>query len=315
MPLLRATATLGSMQLREPDRARFVEINRTRLRVWEWGSEDSPAIICAHGAYDHGRMWDGLAPALTDRGFRVVAPDLRGHGDSGRLANGYLWVVGAIDLALLAREVGPPVGLIGHSFGAGQAMYVAGVFPELVRWVVSVDGLGPPSEHFGGGDITEMATRSVEGTERVLFAPPRVYATLDEMADRRGKVNVRLPREWLEHLVRHGAIETEGGFAWKSDPMFSTGAPDEFDIDHLLAEFDMLERPLLVLTGTEEDAWTGLPAADLEQRLSRLRGARHVVIEGAGHYVHVEQCDRVLAAIDEFIAEVAAPCAAGGGEA
>ncbi|MHB8466623.1 MAG: alpha/beta fold hydrolase [Acidimicrobiales bacterium] len=289
--------------LREPDRARFVHVNRIRLRVWEWGDEHAPAIICAHGAQDHGRMWDGFAPQLADLGYRVLAPDMRGHGDSGRISSGHVWGASALDLALLARSSGPPVGFVGHSFGSGQLMWVAAVWPELVRWVVSLDGLGPPPAAFADRDLGEAVTSSLRAASRAL-GPPRVYASRDEMIERRRRANPRMPREWLEHLVRHGAREVEGGFAWKSDPKFSVGFPGDFSLEHLQAEHALLTRPVLALTGGEHDTWSELSPAELEQRMAHLPRARHQVIEGAGHYLHIEAPDAVLAEVRSFLDEV-----------
>lgn len=286
----------------------MVEINRTVLRVWEWGDPDAPAILCAHGAYDHGRMWDGLAPRLAALGFRVVAVDLRGHGDSGRLSSGAVWAASALDLGLMARRLGPPVGAIGHSFGAGQIMYAAGVWPESFAWVVNLDGLGPPGEDGGGEfDIAAGATRSVESVERLRSRPARTYASLDDMVARRQGVNVRLPAAWTRHLVEHAAMpHPDGGFTWKFDPMFQVGFPGDFDGEYLEAEHAMVECPVLVLTGGEDDTWSELSLAAIEARLVHLADHRHRVIEGAGHYVHVEQPDTVVAAIEEFLDEIGA---------
>lgn len=290
------------MHLPAPERSGFLEVNRTQLRLWEWGEESAPAIVCVHGAYDHGRMWDELAPRLAGLGFRVVAPDLRGHGDSGRLGSGQMWAASALDLALLIRQLGAPVGLIGHSFGAGQAMYVGGVWPELVRWVVNIDGLSEP--HQVQRPLAERAADSVAAAERVLLRPPRVYASLEEMVERRGSVNRRLPRPWVEHLVRHGARPAEGGFVWKSDPMFSVGMPEDWGPEYDAAELALLTRPLLVLTGAEADTWSEMSPADVDARVAGLLDARHHAVEGAGHYVHIEQPDTVLAAVAAFVTEV-----------
>ena len=289
---------------REPDRATFVEVNRIRLRVWEWGDESAPAIICAHGAQDHGRMWEDMAPRLAGLGYRVLAPDIRGHGDSGRLSSGHVWAAAAIDFGVLAGASGPTVGLVGHSFGAGQMMWVAAVWPELVRWVVSLDGLGPPPAAFGDRDIADVATAGLNAAERAMVQPPRVYASLDDMVERRRRANPRLPTEWLWHLVRHGAREVEGGYVWKSDPMFPVGLPADFSIEHLNAEHALIRCPVLALTGGEHDTWSELSPAEVADRLAHLPTARHEVVAGAGHYLHIEQPDAVFEAIRGFLAEV-----------
>jgi len=260
-------------------------------------------VICAHGAHDHGRMWDDFAPRLAARGYRVVAPDLRGHGDSGRLPHGHVFAATSMDLAMLARQLGPPVGLIGHSFGAGLSMFAAGVWPDVFRWFVNLDGLGPPGD-FDDAERADLATNtanSLERAEKVLFGSPRVYASLDEMVDRRAQTNHRLPRPWIEHLVRHGAKVAEGGFTWKADAAFRVGLPGDFDIDYLKAEHELVKCPVLVLTGGEDDTWSDHSPEVIAERLAYYREARHEVISGAGHYVHVEQPDAVLEAIARFL--------------
>ncbi|QGG96709.1 alpha/beta fold hydrolase [Actinomarinicola tropica] len=292
------------MELAEPHRTRVVEVNRTTLRVWEWGTPGDPPVICAHGAHDHGRMWDEVAPAVAAHGYHVVAPDLRGHGGSGRISSGHLWEACSLDLALLAREVGDPVGLLGHSFGGGLSLYVAAVWPELVRWVVDIDGLGPPADAFEeDDDLVGAATTALDALEKLRARPPRVYASLEEMASRRGQVNVRLPPEWLLHLARHGAHPVEGGWTWATDPVFNIGFPGDFGPEVLLAQYALVDRPVLVLTGTEEDAWTGLPEDELAERVAAL-GAEHQAVPGAGHYVHIEQPGVVIDAVLRFATEV-----------
>ena len=293
------------MPLPEPDRSGFVELNRTRLRLWDWGDPAAPPVICVHGAYDHGRMWDGLAPELAALGYRVVAPDLRGHGDSGRLSSGAAWAASALDLALLARHLGPPVGLVGHSFGGGQALYVAGVWPELVRWVVNLDGLGPrPAALDPPEDPAGLTADLLAGAERTLSRPPRVHASAEALVARRRAINVRMPEEWLEHLVRHGTRPAEGGLVWKADPMFGVGLPAAFDLDALHAEHEAVVTPVLVLTGEEHDTWSEMTPEELSDRLTHLPTARHHVVPGAGHYVHLERPDVVLAEIGAFLREV-----------
>ena len=292
---------------RPPDRFGFVEVNRARLRIWEWGALDAPLVLCAHGAADHGRMWDGLAPRLADAGRRVVALDLRGHGDSSRLSAGEVWLAVAVDLVLAARRLSDrPAGLVGHSFGGGEAGYAAALCPDQFSWVVNLDGLGPPEDELVMVDIAEVARSSVEGALRVLSRPPRVWASQEEMAERRAAMNPRLSPAWIRHLVEHGSRAVKGGWVWKLDPLFNVGMPNDFDSERLAEENRLHRPPLLVITGAEHDNWSEMSDSEVEDRMSAWPGARHRRIRGAGHYVHVEQPDLVLAAITEFISEVEA---------
>ncbi len=291
---------------REPDRAELVEVNRTTLRLWCWGDPADEPVLLLHGAYDHGRMFDDLGPRIAELGYHAIALDFRGHGDSGPLDTGFAWALIHLDLALLVRDiVRRPVGVIAHSFGAGQGVGLAGVFPELVRWLVVIDGLGPPEVAFTMPDDICAAVRdNALRTDRALFAARRSSATVAEMAARRGAQNLRLTPEWAEHLARHGTRPApDGGYVWKADPMFGLGVPSEFDLELLAEEQRRVQCPVLVITGTEHDTWRDLSAAEEAQRVGWLR-ARHVAVPNAGHYVHLEDPVATMAAIVAFVGEV-----------
>jgi len=295
--------------LDEPDRAELVAVNRTELRLWCWGDATAPVVLLLHGAYDHGRMFDDLAPRVAALGYHAIALDFRGHGDSGPLDTGFAWALLHLDLALLVRDVvGPPVGVIAHSFGAGQAMGLAGAFPELVRWLVVMDGLGPPPDALVPPDDIRAAIRTnAARTDRILFdRHRREWSTIREMAAYRRSQNPRLSPEWAEHLARHGSRRgPDGGFVWKADPMFGLGVPSEFNVELLAEEQGRVQRPVLVITGTEHDTWRDLTPEQEAERVGWLR-ARHVTIPGTGHYLHLEDPERTMAAIRAFVDEVEA---------
>jgi pimeloyl-ACP methyl ester carboxylesterase len=294
------------MVLAEPDRSTFVEVNHTRLRVWHWGDPHDPVVLAMHGGFDHGRMFDELAPRVVALGYHVVAVDMRGHGDSGRLTSGTTWLTQILDTALLLRELGAPAGIIGHSMGGGQALNVAGAFPELVRWVVNIDGLGPP-EHVmvDPEDPGQAMSDNLERALRILRRPPREWESLDAMADQRGGINVRLPRDWLLHLAEHGSsLGPNGGRTWKSDPIITVDLPSPFGYEQLLAQHRSVQCPVLVLTGDQPDAWTEVNGDELAKRVANLSDVRHTLVPGAGHYVHIEDPDATMRAVEAFLDEV-----------
>lgn len=300
--------TMGDGGFAAPDRARFIDVNRTRLRAWCWGDPADPPVLLAHGAHDHGRMWDDFAPRVADLGFHAVAVDLRGHGDSGRVASGMVWVASTLDLCELARVLaedagtpGEPIGMIGHSMGGGQVLSAAGTVPERVAWVVNLDGLGPPADAFPEVDPVADTTAAVDRIVKVRGRPPRVWPTRAELAARRGAINVRLPQRFLDHLVEHGTIETEGGFVSKTDPVFDLGIPDGFSIEMILEGYRDVQVPVLALMSSEDDAWTELSDEEVARRVQALPDARWRSVPGAGHYVHVENPDFVIAETESFL--------------
>jgi pimeloyl-ACP methyl ester carboxylesterase len=291
-----------------PDRATFLDVNRTRLRAWCWGDPAAPPVVLVHGAYDHGRTWDHFAPRLVALGFQVVAIDVRGHGDSGRLSSGAIWSASTLDLCELARVLAPapgvPIGMIGHSMGGGQVLTAAATTPERFAWLVNLDGLGPPADGFVRGDLVEEATQSLREIDKFRYTPPRPWPSRDELVDRRGAINVRLPRRFLEHLVEFGTREVEGGFVWKWDPHFRIGIPNGFSLESILVQYRHVVTPTLVLVSSEEDAWTEVHDEEAARRVAMLGDGRLESVPGAGHYVHVEQPDFVLDRITAFLDEI-----------
>ena len=289
--------------LPQPDRATFVDVNRIRLRVWEWGDPGAPMVLAAHGAYDHGRMFDEIASQVAGLGYHVRAVDLRGHGDSGATHTGHTFDAAVLDLGMLTVDHGAPVGLLGHSMGAGMLSRVAATWPAHVRWLVSLDSLGPPGSDFADLDPGEAATGGWAGLVKTLGRDQRVFPDLAAMKAQRSAVNVRLPERWLDHLVEHGTVAVEGGHSWKCGSIFSTWLPDGFEPSWVTSDFARVECPVLALMGVEDDAWV-FPAEEIPERSSHLRDLRLRTVPGAGHYVHLEQPDIVMDAVRTFLAEV-----------
>jgi pimeloyl-ACP methyl ester carboxylesterase len=284
------------LDLPEPDRAELVDLGRAVLRCWEWGAVDAPPVVLVHGAYDHGRMFDGLAPRLADAGFRAVAVDLRGHGDSSPLDTGFAWALMITDLALLVGHLGAgPVPFVAHSFGSGLTMGLAGARPDLVSALVSLDGLGPPAAALGAPSegLREAVQREFDRADRDLLGAPRSFASVEELAARRLRATPRLGDGWALHLARHGTRPAPGGgWVWKADPRFAAAVPSDFDIDMFEVEMRLVRCPVLVLWGTEPDTWRDLTDEEAAERATWL-GARIVPVPDAGHYVHIEQPDLV----------------------
>jgi len=112
---------------------RFYESQGLRLHYADWGNDAAPPLILIHGGRDHCRSWDEVARALQPH-FHVMAPDLRGHGDSD-------WAIGSsyslsdyvYDLTRLVRSAAvDKAAIVGHSMGGMIGLMYAGTYSEKV---------------------------------------------------------------------------------------------------------------------------------------------------------------------------------------
>jgi pimeloyl-ACP methyl ester carboxylesterase len=275
-----------------PERGSFFVSDGVPLRVDEWGDPAAPPIVLLHGAFDHGRGFDLLAPRLAAR-FRVLALTSRGHGDSGWV-DFYAWPRDVADAVNLLRSLGRPAHLVGHSRGGGQATDAAVWAPECVRSLVNIDGFGPPPEGFAPPgvepDRRPLPERFADHLDRRRAAQDRAwrpYPSLEDLVDRRRSQNPRLSREWLRYFLFHGARRTEAGWVWKTDPEFANGF-GPWRPEWIGPGWKRLRMPMLAVTGSEPDTWQ-LPEAVAAERLSFVRHVERAVVAGAGHFVHMER--------------------------
>ncbi len=117
---------------------------RLRLHYVDWGNPDAPPLLLLHGGRDHCRNWDWVAEALRGE-WHVIAPDLRGHGDSAwSQAGNYTMAAYIYDLAQLVHQQKlAPVTIVAHSLGGNISLRYAGLYPDHVRKLVAIEGLGP----------------------------------------------------------------------------------------------------------------------------------------------------------------------------
>ena len=110
------------------------------LRAVVWGRDDDPTAVLVHGNGAHAHWWEPLLPALVP-GWRIVAPDLRGHGESAwPVSPAYAMTDFEQDLAALIAAVVPgPFALIGHSMGGRVALWYAAHHPDRVRALGMLD--------------------------------------------------------------------------------------------------------------------------------------------------------------------------------
>jgi pimeloyl-ACP methyl ester carboxylesterase len=277
---------------------------RLRLHYVDWGNETAPPLVMIHGGRDHCRNWDWVAERLRHR-YHVIAPDLRGHGDS-QWAEGanYSEINYVYDIAqLVHQKQKEPVTIIAHSLGGSIALLYAGLFPETVKRVVAIEGLGPSPKM-----LAQMREKSIDARVREWITmrremagrTPRKYASLDDAVARMREENTRLSPERAAHLTTHGALQNEdGSYSWKFDNFVRLGGgPWGLGVEDQRHIWGCITAPVLLVRGAE--SWASDPMAD--GRIQHFHNARLANVEGAGHWVHHDRLDDFMKHVEAFLA-------------
>jgi pimeloyl-ACP methyl ester carboxylesterase len=282
----------------------FFVSQRLRLHYVDWGNENAPTAVLVHGGRDHARNWDWVARELRHE-FHLIAPDLRGHGDSGWAIGGMYAIADfVLDLANLIDGLGPAkVVLIGHSLGGAVSLMYTGIYPERVAKLVAIEGLGPPPAMLAKLRDRKPEQRMREWIEQVRqlgARQPRRYESFEAAAKRMREENSFLSDEQAKHLTIHSVNRNEDGtWSWKFDNYVRTFAPYRFDVDDMRALWGRIECPTLLVRGA--NSWASDPVKD--GRIGPFQNARLATIADAGHWVHHDQLDAFVGALRGFLTE------------
>jgi len=289
------------MPLGQPEIRRFAS-QRLSLAYADWGNHDAPLLALVHGGRDHKRSWDWTADALKDE-FHVVAPDLRGHGESDWASDGdYSMADYVLDLAALFKHLGKePQTIVAHSLGGMVALRYAGLFPERVRRIVAVEGLGMSPRMIAEQEAKPVSERlrawvdkRLANTERPLKRYPDIAAATARMRE----ANPHLSEEQAHHLTLHGVRRHEDGslsFAYDPDVFFFPAT--DISSAELRALWARIDCPALLLYGRDGTASNPLE----DGRASAFRNAEVLYFDKAGHWLHHDRFEMFLAAIRAFI--------------
>ena len=255
-------------------------------------------IVLVHGFLDHAGTWDEVAARLTGH---IVAPDLRGHGQSAWCGptETYHFAEYIADLDALVTALGGRAIVVGHSLGGTIASTWAGARPERAAGLVVVDGLGLAD------GLHESASRLRGWLDEVAAGPRahRAFATVDDAADRLRAAHPYLTPSRARALASRGTRAAEGGWVWSFDPRHRFRYPTPYRQDthrRILAEYP---GPTLVVT-PEKSTFN---ADESARTAAAIPHATHVRIAAAGHMVPLEAPGALAGVIGDWVAGLRQP--------
>lgn len=257
---------------------------------WE-GAADRPPVVLLHGGGQTRHSWRGTMHRLVQAGYRTIAYDARGHGDSDWAPDGdYSLPALADDLRAVLATLDRPAALVGASMG-GMASFYAAATGSPATALVMVDIALRPNP-VGAQKIIRFMTANPEG-----------FATLDEAVAAVAAYNPDRPRPSDSNGLRKNLrLREDGRLHWHWDPALIAARPTPEPPDYstaLLAVADGVTIPTLLMRGAHSDV---VDEAGMVQMKALVPQLEIVEVAGAGHMVAGDRNDAFADAILPFLA-------------
>lgn len=271
----------------------FLETGGGRLAYEVTG--EGPLIVLAHGMGDNRGAFRALGTLLAAAGHRVAAVDQRGHGESSTGWPSYTRTDAAAGLLAVIRHLGGPAVVVGHSFAGGAATIAAAEEPGLVTAVVEISPF----------------TRAQKIDTRALLSDARYRKGMALLLGTGLLRSVGLWKRYLDHAypgarpeghaAHMAALENDLRRPGRMAVVSRMGMSAPVDAGARLGD---IRCPALVVEGTLDPDWAD-PRAEGEGVVAMMPEGlgRLVMIEGAGHYPHVQAPAEVAAAVLAFLEE------------
>lgn len=249
---------------------------------------DGPLVVLLHGFPQSRMTWKETLSALAHAGFRAVAPDLRGYGDSpkpkGIDAYRPSEIVG--DVAELIESLSSvPVVVVGHDWGAVMAWYLAMTRPDLVRKLVILNVPHPAA-------IARELGRSRSQRLKLIY---QLFFQLPLLPELFMRVFGRLLLRKAGRITR----EEAAGYAkqWSLTPMLNYYRALRRSRGSLEKMYRRIDAPVLIIWGAREPVFNAATLENLDAWLTNVRIER---VPRASHFVQHDQRARVNELLIEF---------------
>jgi len=270
--------------------------------VIRWGPDSDDPIVLLHGWADTADTFQFMVDAFA-RDWPLAAFDWRGFGRSGWQEGGYWFPDYFADLEEILGRLcrRGPARLVGHSMGGNVALLYAGIRPERVARVCSLEGFGLPRA--AAGDAPERYREWLHQ----LQEPPAFgeFGSFDDLAHYLVRRTPRLDRARAEFIARSWAVATPGGkVRIAADPAHKRVNPYRYRRDEAEACWQRVVAPALLVLGADSEYRHRLgPDGDPAALVTAFPQFRVEMLADAGHMLHHERPGDVAAIVEAFLLE------------
>lgn len=238
---------------------------------------DGPPVLLLHGGGQTRASWKGTAGMLAERGYKAIALDARGHGDSEWAKEGYRFRYFADDLIEILDQVEGKPALVGASLGGLTSLLAVGTSDKPLASAIVLVDIAP--------------TMNREGTKEIgtfMRANPDGFASVEEAADAVSRYMTDRPRPRDVSGLRRNLRERNGRLYWHWDPAFMQPQgkdgkfdPEEFERQFLNAAKNITIPTLMVRGGRSRI----VSEKEVDRLLETIPHCEIAEVKQAGHMV------------------------------
>lgn len=281
-----------------------ISANGLTHNVLEWDvAKSDTTVILLHGFLDLAWSFEHVALKLAPH-YHVIAPDLRGHGDTDWVGPGgyYYFPDYTADLGrLLPSLTRKRVYLVGHSMGGVVSSYYTGTYPERIQKLAVLEGIGPPD--MSPEQAPERMLEHIRTVDELRAKKLRPLESIDAAAARLQQLYPKLDAQWVRRLAEKSTRPAPDGAPdariWKHDPLHRTRTPLLFTVAQFQSFTKRITCPVLLVDGGESN----LKFVHDPKRKAIYPNRQERMLEGAGHMMQLDQPERLADMLLEFFAD------------
>ena len=264
----------------------LITIRGLKICLCTWGPEEGPLVLCLHGILEQGAAWSEVAIRLAQKGYRVIAPDLRGHGRSDRVGKGGSYnlidFLGDID-AIVEVLAGKAFILVGHSLGSVLGAIFATIRPQRIKNIVLVETILPTAEE------SDDPTTALANQLNSMASPPQhpVFPDVKTAAERLRRATPAISPSLAMLLAERITEPCEGGVRWRWEPLLRTRTGISLNGIGRSRYLKLLQKIKVPITLVYGDKSNFNRIEDLNKQQEAMPNATKVVVSG-GHNLPLE---------------------------
>jgi pimeloyl-ACP methyl ester carboxylesterase len=277
---------------------KHLHIDDLKISYKHYGDiHSSNKILCLHGFQDNLSTFDNLAPLLvSNNNYQLISMDFEGHGHSDHYSKqtDYLFFFRVRTIFLFLEILNwKNIILIGHSMGANVAIFFAGTFPNLIKKLILIEGIGAINQNY---NLPETFEKNIIFYQKTHNRKPNLYNSKEEMVKKYMKKVNYIKKENAIKLIDRGSeevkIDSKIFYKFKHDTQLIRPTTHKILNQDILSFIQRINCPTLLIIGKESWLNNYLNSNFIKERMKTFVNLESIYLNG-NHHLHLDNAEDV----------------------